>query len=302
MISIIGAGRVGSSIAFLCVSSGLDDVVLIDRTKDDAFGESLDLANAIPSTSKFSIDATDDFSKISGSDIVVVTASTGVYMQSRTENLTQQVSLIKDIGAKIKQYCPSAIVLIISNPLDVLTYFFQKETGFSRFKVIGVASSLDSSRFRLLVSKKFSVSQSDVSDAIVLGEHDSSMVPIFSKVSVKGKPLLTLLSDEEKNSMTQDVREYWKKLRKYKSRSQYGIAKNAFDILEAIKNSNILSVPACVVLEGEYQTNDVAMGVPVKINQNGISEICEINLNPEESSMLNLSSETIRNLITSIEN
>ena len=302
MISIIGAGRVGSSIAFLCVSSGLDDVVLIDRTKDDAFGESLDLANAIPSTSKFSIDATDDFSKISGSDIVVVTASTGVYMQSRTENLTQQVSLIKDIGAKIKQYCPSAIVLIISNPLDVLTYFFQKETGFSRFKVIGVASSLDSSRFRFLISKKFSVSQSDVSDAIVLGEHDSSMVPIFSKVSVKGKPLLTLLSDEEKNSMTQDVREYWKKLRKYKSRSQYGIAKNAFDILEAIKNSNTLSMPASVVLEGEYQTNDVAMGVPVKINQNGISEICEINLNPEESSMLNLSSETIRNLITSIEN
>ena len=302
MISIIGAGRVGSSIAFLCVSSGLDDVVLIDRTKDDAIGESLDLANAIPSTSKFSIDANDDFSKISGSDIVVVTASTGVYMQSRTENLTQQVSLIKDIGAKIKQYCPSAIVLIISNPLDVLTYFFQKETGFSRFKVIGVASSLDSSRFRFLISKKFSVSQSDVSDAIVLGEHDSSMVPIFSKVSVKGKPLLTLLSDEEKNSMTQDVREYWKKLRKYKSRSQYGIAKNAFDILEAIKNSNTLSVPACVVLEGEYQTNDVAMGVPVKINQSGISEICDINLNPEESSMLNLSSETIRNLITSIEN
>ena len=301
MISIIGAGRVGSSIAFLCVSSGLDDVVLVDKTKDDAIGESLDLANAIPSTSKFSIDANDDFSKISGSDIVVVTASTGVYMQSRTENLTQQVSLIKDIGAKIKQYCPSAIVLIISNPLDVLTYFFQKETGFSRFKVIGVASSLDSSRFRLLVSKKFSVSQSDVSDAIVLGEHDSSMVPIFSKVSVKGKPLLTLLSDEEKNSMTQDVREYWKKLRKYKSRSQYGIAKNAFDILEAIKNSNTLSMPASVVLEGEYQTNDVAMGVPVKINQNGISEICEINLNPEESSMLNLSSETIRNLITSIE-
>ena len=302
MISIIGAGRVGSSIAFLCVSSGLDDIVLIDRTKDDAIGESLDLANAVPSTSKFSIDATDDFSKISGSDIVVVTASVGVYMQSRTENLSQQVSMIKDIGAKIKQYCPSAIVLIISNPLDVLTYFFQKETGFSRFKVIGVASSLDSSRFRFLVSKKFSVSQSDVSDAIVLGEHDSSMVPIFSQVNVKGKPLLALLSDEEKNSITQDVREYWKKLRKYKGRSQYGIAKNAFDVLEAIKNSNTLYVPACVVLEGEYQTNDVAMGVPVKINQSGISEICEINLNPEESSMLNLSSKRIRNLITSIEN
>ena len=146
------------------------------------------------------------------------------------------------------------------------------------------------------------MSQSDVTGAIVLGEHDSSMVPIFSQVNVKGKSLLTLLSDEEKNSMTQDVREYWKKLRKYKGRSQYGIAKNAFDILEVIKNSDILSVPAYVVLDGEYQTNGVAMGVPVKINQCGISEICEINLSPEESSMLNLSSQTIRNLITSIEN
>ena len=107
---------------------------------------------------------------------------------------------------------------------------------------------------------------------------------------------------KKKNSITQDVREYWKKLRKFKGRSQYGIAKNAFDVLEAIKNSNTLSVPACVMLEGEYQTNDVAMGVPVKINQSGISEICEINLNPEESSMLNLSSEIIKNLITSIEN
>ena len=288
--------------AFLCVSSGLDDVVLIDRTKDNAIGESLDLANAIPSTSKFSIDASDDFSKISGSDIVVVTASTGVYMQSRTENLSQQVSMIKDIGEKIKQYCPTAIVLIISNPLDVLTYFFQKQTGFSRFKIIGVASSLDSSRFRFLVSKKLSVSQSNVSNAMVLGEHDSSMVPIFSQVNVKGKSLLTLLSDEEKNSMTQDVREYWKKLRKYKSRSQYGIAKNAYDILETIKNSNTLYIPASVVLDGEYQANNVAMGVPVKINQNGISEIYEIALNSEESSLLNLSSKRIRNLITSIEN
>ena len=302
MISIIGAGRVGSSLAFLCVSNALDDVMLIDRTKDDAVGESLDLANAIPPTSKFSIDASDDFSKLSGSDVVVVTASTGVYMQSRTENLSQQVSMIKDIGQKIKQYCPNAIVLIISNPLDVLTYFFQKQTGFSRFKVIGVASSLDSSRFRFLISKKFSVSQSDVSNAIVLGEHDSSMVPIFSQVHVKEKSLLSILSNEEKNTMIKDVREYWKQLRKYKSRSQYGIAKNAYDILKTIKNSNTLYVPASVVLDGEYQTYDVAMGVPVKINQNAVSEISEIKLNPEESSMLNLSSERIKSLIKMIEN
>ena len=298
MISIIGSGRVGASIAFLCVSNALDDVLLVNRTKDKAIGESLDIASAIPANSKFTIRGTDDYSQLSGSDIVVITASVSIYMKDRTEHMEQQVRMIKEIAKKIKQYCPSAIILLVSNPLDVLTYFFQKESTLSRFKVIGIASSLDTSRFRYYISERLSVPQSSISDALVLGEHGNSMVPIFSGVTVGGNPLFSMI--DSRDSITDDVRSYWRKLRNFKSRSQFGIAKNTFDVIDAILHKKEIHIPSSVVLEGEYGENDVAMGVPVKINQHGISEIEKVKLDDSESSSLKKSAEKIRNNIRSI--
>lgn len=300
MISFVGTGRVGSSIAFLCVANALDDVLLLNRTKEKAIGESLDIANAIPSSSKFSIRGTDDYAELSGSDIVVIAASTVSYTKSRTENKNPQIDMIKEIAEKIKKYCPSAIILMISNPPDVLTYFFQKESGFSRFKVIGIASSLDSSRFRYFISEKLSVPQSSITNAIVLGEHGDTMVPIFSNVTVDGKPLTSMVNDVEKKYITYDIRNYWMTLRQYKSRSQFGIAKNAYDVINSIINSKELSISASVVLEGEYGENGVAMGVPVTINQNGVSEIQIIELDELESSMLKESSKKIHDDINSV--
>ena len=300
MISIIGSGRVGTSIAFLCVSNALDDILLVNRDEGKAIGESLDVSNAIPSTSKFSITGTSDYSKIIGSDIVVITASMGVYLNDRTENMVSQTTMIKEIAQKIKQYCPTAIVLLISNPLDILTYFFQKETSFSRFKVFGIASSLDTSRFRYLLSEKFSVPQSSVDGALVLGEHGDSMVPIFSRVKINGKSVHSLLDDDEQASITNAVRNYWKDLRHYKSRSQFGIAKNAFDVIDSIVNNREFHVPVSVVLQGEYGENDVAMGVPVLINSSGISKILDIVLDDSESLLLKKSSQRIHDQINSI--
>jgi len=297
LISIVGSGRVGSSIAFLCVSNGLDDVLLVNRNKKKAIGEALDIASAIPANSKFSIHGTDDYSQLSGSDIVVITASVGVYMKDRTENMELQVKMIKEIAQKIKRYCPSAIVLMISNPLDVLTYFFQKESHLPRFKVIGIASSLDTSRFRYYISETLSVPQSSISHALVLGEHGDSMVPVFSSVTVGGNPLFSMIDSRE--SITEDVRNHWKKLRNFKSRSQFGIAKNTFDVMDSIFYKKEISIPASVVLEGEYGENDVAMGVPVKIDQTGITKIQKIKLDDIESSSLKKSSEKIRKYIQS---
>ena len=298
MISIIGSGRVGASVAFLCVSNALDDVLLVNRNERKAIGEALDIASAIPANSKFTIRGTDDYSQISDSDIIVIASSVGVYMKDRTENIVLQVKMIKEIAQKIKQYCPSAIILIVSNPLDVLTYFFQKESAISRFKVIGIASSLDTSRFRYLISETLSVPQSSISNAIVLGEHGDSMVPVFSGVTVGGNPLFSMI--DSRDSITDDIRNYWKKLRNYKSRSQFGIAKNTFDIIDSILHKKEIAIPVSVVLEGEYGENDVAMGVPVRIDQNGISEIQKIKLDDTESSSLKKSSEKIRNHIQSI--
>lgn len=295
----MGSGRVGSSIGFLCVSNSLDDVLLVNRDKKKALGEALDIASAIPADSEFSVRGTDDISQISGSDIVVVTASVGVYTKNRTENMELQVSMIKEIAQKIKQFCPSAIVLMVSNPLDVLTYFFQKESGMSRFKVIGIASSLDASRFRYYISETLSVPQSSISDALVLGEHGDSMVPVFSGVKVGGNPLFSKIDSRE--PITNDVRNYWKKLRNYKSRSMFGIAKNTFDVINAILKKQEIDVPVSVVLEGEYGENGVAMGVPAKINQNGVIEIRKVALDDTELSSLKISSNKIRNNIESVD-
>jgi malate dehydrogenase len=300
VISIIGSGKVGTAIAFLCISTSLDDVLLVNRTKDKAIGEALDISNAVPENSNVSIHGTDDFSKIIGSDIIVITASMGIYLKSRNEMMGAQAKMIKDIAKKIKKYCPSATILIISNPLDVLTYIFQKETKISRNKVIGIASSLDSSRFRYLLSEKFRLKQSQITNVIVMGEHGDSMVPIFSSVKINKMNLLEIIDETEQNVITTEIRNYWKSLRSFKSRSQFGIAKNTFDVLNSIIKNDELIIPASIVLNGEYGEKDVSMGIPVKINKDGIKEIMEIKLNQSERNLLKLSAQTIRDCIDSL--
>ncbi|NOS61453.1 MAG: lactate dehydrogenase [Nitrosarchaeum sp.] len=300
MISIIGSGKVGSAIAFLCISNSLDDVLLVNRTKDKAIGKALDISNAIPKNSNVSIHGTDDFSKISGSDIVVITSSTGIYLKSRTELMDAQVKMIKEIASQIKKYCPFAIVLIVSNPLDVLTFIFQKETQLSRNKVIGIASSLDSSRFRYLLSEKFKIKQSQITDALVMGEHGDSMVPIFSRVKINEKNALEIIDETEKQTISIEIQNYWKSLRTLDSRSQFGIAKNTFDVIRSIIKNDELTVPASIVLNGEYGEKNVSMGIPVKINKDGVKEIIVIKLNKSESNLLKISAQTIRDHIKSL--
>ena len=300
MISIIGSGKVGSAIALLCISNSLDDVILVNHTKDKAIGKALDISNAIPENSDVSIHGTDDFSKISGSDIVVITASTGVYLKSRTELMGAQVKMIKEIANQIKKYCPLAIVLIVSNPLDILTFVFQKETQLPRNKVIGIASSLDSSRFRYLLSEKFKIKQSQITDALVLGEHGDSMVPIFSRVKINEKNILEIIDEAEKQTISTEIRDYWKSLRIFGSRSQFGIAKNTFDVIRTIIKNDELVIPASIVLNGEYGEKNISMGIPVKINKDGVKEIIEIKLNKSESNLLKISAQTIRDYIKSL--
>ena len=278
----------------------MDDLLLVNRTKDKAIGEALDISNAIPTRSSISIHGTDDYSKTAGSQIVVITASTGVYLKNRNEIMDAQVKMIKDIASQIKHYCPNAIVLIVSNPLDVLTYFFQKETHFSRNAVIGIASSLDSSRFRYVLSEKFGVNQSHISNAMVLGEHGDTLVPIFSHTKINGRSLLDLIEPYEKEAIISQIRDYWITLRNYKSRSQFGIAKNTFDVINSILKNNEIAIPASVRLEGEFGESDVCMGVPVIIDNKGISKIQETDLSPSESKALKISADTIRNYIKSV--
>ncbi|MDH3824675.1 MAG: lactate dehydrogenase [Nitrosopumilus sp.] len=300
MISIIGSGLVGSSTAFLCASNSLDDIVLLNRTKSKALGEALDISNAIPKNSDITIRGTDDYSEIINSDIIVITASTGIYLKNRNEIIDEQVKMIREIGKKIKKYSPNSIILIISNPIDVLTYFFLKETNFCKNNVLGIASSLDSSRFRYLLSKKIGVNQSQISDAYVLAEHGDSMVPIFSQAKINGKNVLEIIDSSQKEDITREIRNYWKSLRNFKSRSQFGIAKNTYDVIESIIKNQTISFPASVFLDGEFGEKDICMGVPIKITSNGIMEIQSMDLDESEQELFKKSAQTIRNTIQSV--
>lgn len=300
MISIIGSGRVGSALAFLCASNSLDDIVLINKTEKKAIGEAMDISNAISENSSITVSGTSDFSRIKNSEIVVITASSGTYLNSRTDMIVQQSQMIENISSEIKKFTPDAKVIMVSNPLDVLTYIFLKKSKFLPNRVMGVASSLDSSRFRLLLADELKVNQSEIKDALVLGEHGDSMVPIFSTATCNGSSVEELLKDEQKNSITAKLIGYWKKLRDYKARSVFGIAKNTFDVVESITKDKQFSIPASVLLEGQYGISDVCIGVPVQIRKEGVMITNEIKLSDFELQLLKKSAKTVKEYLTQI--
>ena len=257
----------------------------------------MDISNCIPTNSSISIEGT-DFSGIKNSDVIIISASTGTYKASRVELLSDQVSMIKDITKQIKQYASNSTVLVISNPVDVLTYYFLKESGFPREKVLGVASSLDSSRFRYLIARELNTKQSKVQDALVLGEHGDSMVPIFSLAKFNDKPIMEIFSEEQAHKIKGDLIFYWKILREYKGPSIFGIAKNTFDIIKAIVKNEEISVPVSVMLNGEYGISDVSLGIPTKITKEKLT-IQELTLQKSELDSLHKSSEIIKEYIKS---
>ncbi|WKT58651.1 lactate dehydrogenase [Candidatus Nitrosotenuis chungbukensis] len=300
MISIIGAGKVGSAAAFLCGSFSLDDIVLINRDEKKAIGEAFDITNAIPASSSISITGTSDYSKIKDSKVIVITASSGIHLQSRSEIMYDQAKMIQKIASNIVKYAPDSKILMITNPVDVLTYVVQKETSFSPKNVIGVASSLDSGRFRYLLAQEFGANQSEIQNAMVMGEHDDTMVPIFSQAKYNGKPVTNFLDDAQILKITLAVRNYWKYLRDYKGHSAFGIAKNTFDIIKSIIKDETLDVPASVLLDGQYGLYDVCIGIPLTISKNGVDKTHQIEITQNEKESLSKSAYTVKNNIIKV--
>lgn len=299
MISIIGSGKVGSAVAFLICSQGLDDVVLVNRTKSKAIGEAMDLSNTIPKNSSITIEGTDEYSKTKNSQIVVITASAATYTNSRTEILNTQLKMLEQIKKNLEQFTPNSLIFMVSNPLDVLTYHFIKNSTFSAQKVIGIASSLDTSRFRLLIAKKIGVKASEISGALVLGEHGDSMVPIFSRTKYKKTPILDILSNNQIKEIKYELVNYWKTLREYKSRSVFGISKHVYDVIFSIKNRKQISIPSSVFLDGQYGESDVCIGVPTLIDHKGLVKVNTIKLSKDELNSLHYSADVVRTYIRS---
>ncbi len=296
MISIIGAGKVGSAIGFLSASTSLDDIVLVNRNKNKAMGEALDIVNVVPKNSTISVTGTDDYENIAGSQVVVITVNAGKIVTDRSDLIQYNIPIIKDISKKIERYASNAKVIVITNPVDVITYCILQESGLSVKNVIGMGSSLDSDRFRYAISKTLHTNQSGI-ESIVLGEHGNSMVPIFSTAKLDGKAIH--FDKNQMTNITNEVRNYWRPLTELKGASVFGAAKHSYDIIKAIMKNESLEVPSSVMLHGEYGISDVCMGVPLVINKNGAS-IKEIDLDNSEHDLLVKSSNVIKNNIKKI--
>lgn len=292
MISLIGAGRVGSAVAFLVGQSGLDDLVIVNRTKNKALGEALDVNNALPEKSLVSVIGTDDFSTMKNSDVVIITVSAGVIKEDRAELLPFNVPIVSEICKNLTKYAEEAKVIVVTNPVDVISYHVLQQTQFPRERVIGMGSSLDSSRFRYLLAKELGVKQGQI-EGLVIGEHSSTMVPLFSNAKLNGKKIN--IPEQKTDEISSELRNYWRYLVAYKEASVFGAAKNTFDIAKSIVEKKDLLASASVFLDGEYGLTGLSMGVPVVFGKNGVKEILELKIDEKESKLLKLSAKKIFN-------
>ena len=284
-------------IGFLVASHGIDDVVLVDDLKSKALGEALDMSNTIPNDSPFSVVGTDDISKIQDSKVVVIAASSGRIKTSRMDLLKDNLQITRAFAKNIKKYAQDAKILVITNPVDIVTYFVQKESGLPKENVIGLGSCLDSSRLRYLLAKELGVKQSEIHDSLVLGEHGDTMVPVFSRIRCGEKSILESLDAIQKEKITCDLKQYWAKILDLTdAHSVFGISKMAFDVIDSILNGNELFMPASVLLEGEYGISDACLGVPLVIGKDKTT-IQEIELEKSEYDLLQHSARTLRKQI-----
>ncbi len=304
-ISLIGAGQIGGTLAHLIGTKELvDEVVLFDVASGFAKGKALDIAQS-SSVDGFNVklSGTDDYKEIKDSDVIIITA--GVPRKpgmSRDDLLGINLKIIKQVAEGIKQNSPNSFVICITNPLDVMVMAFQKFSGLPSKKVVGMAGILDSSRFKLFLSLELNVPVKEI-EAMVMGGHGDTMVPLPRFTKVSGKPLLDLVKDgkisaERLEEINQRTRDGGAEIVKYleKGSAFYAPAASGVQMAEAYLKDEKKLLPCAVNLNGEYNVSDIYAGVPVIIGKEGVEKIEEIELdNNEKKEFLN-SIEAVRKL------
>ena len=304
-ISLIGAGQIGGTLAHLIGTKELvNEVVLFDVASGVAKGKALDIAQS-SSVDGFNVKfyGTDDYKDIKDSDVIIITA--GVPRKpgmSRDDLLGINLKIIKQVAEGIKQNAPNAFVICITNPLDVMVMAFQKFSGLSANKVVGMAGILDSSRFKLFLSLELNVPVKEI-DSMVMGGHGDTMVPMPRFTKVSGKPLMDLVNDgtisqKRLEEINQRTRDGGAEIVKYleKGSAFYAPAASGVQMAEAYLNNEKKLLPCAVQLNGEYGVNDVYAGVPVVIGKQGVEKIEEIDLNDKEKKEFMHSIEAVKAL------
>ncbi len=302
MITIVGAGKVGTSAAAFMMLKELDDILLIDIVPNKPQGEALDLGHAA-SILGLSVDirGSNDYRDMEGSDVVVVTAGfprkPGM---TREELLAKNAGIVADIAEKIKEYAPNSIVLLTTNPLDAMTYVMYKKLGFPRERVIGFSGVLDAGRLAYYASKKLGVSPASIVP-IVLGMHGQKMFPVPRLSTVLGAPLTTLLAEDEIKEIVEETVKAGARITELRGySSNYGPGAGLAVMVESIKRDQKKAFIASVYLKGEYGYNDLVLEVPIVLGAKGIERIIELPLTEEEKKGLAESAEAVKKLIGSL--
>jgi malate dehydrogenase len=304
-ISLIGAGQIGGTLAHLIGTKELvDEVVLFDVASGFAKGKALDIAQS-SSVDGFNVkfSGTDDYKDIKDSDVIIITA--GVPRKpgmSRDDLLGINLKIIKQVAEGIKQNSPNSFVICITNPLDVMVMAFQKFSGLPSKKVVGMAGILDSSRFKLFLSLELNVPVKEI-EAMVMGGHGDTMVPLPRFTKVSGKPLLDLVKDgkisaKRLEEINQRTRDGGAEIVKYleKGSAFYAPAASGVQMAEAYLKDEKKLLPCAVNLNGEYNVSDIYAGVPVIIGKEGVEKIEEIELDDNEKKEFLNSIEAVRKL------
>ena len=300
-VTVIGAGNVGATAAMRLAEKELADVVLIDVIDGVPAGKALDLTEAGPVEKHDSkiTGVTGDYSDAKGSDIVIITA--GIPRKpgmSRDDLLTTNMGIMSSVAEEVKAVAPNAILLIVSNPLDAMCHVAYEVSGFPKNRVIGMAGVLDSARFRAFIGMELNVSVENT-HAFVLGGHGDTMVPLPRYSTVAGIPITELMSSERIDALVERTRNGGAEIvGLLKTGSAYYAPSSAVvEMAEAILKDKKKILPCAVCLEGEYGINDLFIGVPVKLGENGVEEIIEIKLTDEEKKALDNSAQAVRQLV-----
>tara|TARA_B100000029_G_scaffold94313_1_gene84492 strand:+ start:60 stop:1019 length:960 start_codon:yes stop_codon:yes gene_type:complete len=304
-ISLIGAGQIGGTLAHLIgIKELVNEVVLFDVASGIAKGKALDIAQS-SSVDGFNVrfSGTDNYEDIKNSDVIIITA--GVPRKpgmSRDDLLGINLKIIKQVAQGIKKHSPNAFVICITNPLDVMVMALQKYSGLPTNKVVGMAGILDSSRFKLFLSLELNVPVKEI-EAMVMGGHGDTMVPLPRFTKVSGKPLLDLvkegkLSEEKLENINQRTRDGGAEIVKFleKGSAFYAPAASGVQMAEAYLNNSKQTLPCAVFLNGQYGFTDVYAGVPVIIGKDGVEKIQEIVLDEKEKKEFNDSVEAVKKL------
>jgi len=296
-ITVVGSGFVGQTAAMRLLEKGLGEVVLIDIIEGKPQGLALDLKEAAPVEGyEPTIVGTNDYADTAGSDVVVITA--GFPRQpgmSRMDLLGKNAAIMSDVVAKITPGSPNAILIIVSNPLDEMTFLAAERSGFPKERVVGMAGVLDSARLRYFIAEELNVSTTGV-EAMTLGSHGDAMVALPRHATVNGKPLPELVDDVTLERLFQRTRDGGAEIVAFlkTGSAYYAPSASVVAMVEAIVRDTKAMLPVCAWATGQYGIDGVYVGVPAKLGRGGVEEIVELDLNDDELGKLRAAAEGIR--------